>query len=313
MKQRNEVGERVRGSGSQSSPGRPLAVVRRILGHEAAEGRKGGVFLRLLGWQLMKRAVKRPVVVRAFGEGVIRCWPDSALSGAMIYHGLPDWHEMHFLKRVLRPGDGFLDIGANIGVYSVLASTCVMPGGRIEAFEPDPTLFARLLENFGLNGIPPSGAHNVAIGETSGVIGFCGGKDAVGAVESAHAPGNIRVPMRRLDEVASGAFVIAKVDIEGYELAALKGAGRLLQSDGVQCWLLETNGASQRYGASRTELHSFLGTFGYQLYSVANSGRTLQKLAFGGPYPANALAVRDPDWLRERLGDIQVVAEPTSS
>jgi hypothetical protein len=48
--------------------------------------------------------------------------PDSKFSSLVFYTKLPDWDEMNFLLRVLRPGDGFVDIGANVGFYTLLAS-----------------------------------------------------------------------------------------------------------------------------------------------------------------------------------------------
>ena len=67
----------------------------------------------------------------------LRCYPDSPSASAMIYcHDSPDFHEMNFIRRYLRAGDTFLDIGANIGVYSLLAASRVGPSGRVVAFEP---------------------------------------------------------------------------------------------------------------------------------------------------------------------------------
>src|SRR5205823_143519 len=57
----------------------------------------------------------------------------------------------HFLCRILRPGMVFLDIGANIGQYTLLASQRVGPVGDVHAFEPHPTLFDVLVRNVDRN------------------------------------------------------------------------------------------------------------------------------------------------------------------
>ena len=64
--------------------------------------------------------------------------------------GLSDWHEMNLLLRYLRPGDEFIDIGANIGIYSLLAGSRVGLDGKVYCFEPDTITFHKLKQNIQL-------------------------------------------------------------------------------------------------------------------------------------------------------------------
>jgi hypothetical protein len=69
----------------------------------------------------------------------LRCYPHSTSASGVIYCGLPEWAEMRFLLDYLRPGEGFVDVGANIGTYSLLAAS--VPDVVAWAFEPsrDPS------------------------------------------------------------------------------------------------------------------------------------------------------------------------------
>ena len=55
-----------------------------------------------------------------------------------------EWDELRYLQNKLRPGDVFIDVGANIGLWTLVAATSVGPSGRVFSFEPNPTTFDRL-------------------------------------------------------------------------------------------------------------------------------------------------------------------------
>ena len=67
-----------------------------------------------------------------------------------IYDGVHEWEELQFCLRYLRPGDHFVDVGANVGVFSTLVGTRI-PGVRITAVEPFPPVREDLLANLALN------------------------------------------------------------------------------------------------------------------------------------------------------------------
>lgn len=74
----------------------------------------------------------------------------------LFFPHLYDPAELAFMRQHLRPGDTFLDCGSHIGLYSLVASPCVGPNGRVIAVEPTPTTYARLVGHLRANG-----AHNV--------------------------------------------------------------------------------------------------------------------------------------------------------
>jgi FkbM family methyltransferase len=284
-------------------------VLRHLVTHPATRGRRLAALYRYAAWQARKRLRPEPVTIDAFDGARLRCHPDNTATSSVIYLGWPDWHEMHFLRRILRPGDTFLDIGANVGVYSVLAARCIQPGGTLHAIEADPLLVQRLEENLRLNGFSSESVHAVAVGESSGICRFEIDRDTVGNVLPSSAPGGADLPMRRLDDLftAYEPFTIAKLDIEGYELQALRGAERLLRAQRPRCWLIETNRAAERYGTTREPLQALLAEHGFRLYAIEDRGNALRPIPPGGPYPENALAAADLDWLRQRIPGLRVI------
>jgi FkbM family methyltransferase len=285
-------------------------VLRHLVTHPATRGRPLAALYRYAAWQARKRLQGEPITIDAFDGARLRCHPDNTATSSVIYLGWPDWHEMHFLRRALRPGDGFLDIGANVGVYSVLAARCVQPGGTVHAIEADPLLAERLQENLRLNGLPPDSVHAVAVGESTGTCRFQIDADTTGGVLLPDTPGGVDVPLRRLDELfpSPGALTIAKLDIEGYELQALRGAEGLLRARRPRCWLIETNRASESYGTTREPLQALLADHGFRLYAIEERGNALRPIPPGGPYPENALATADLDWLSQRIPGLRVFA-----
>lgn len=287
-----------------------LRLTKALTTHESA---RFGVSLRPLvrfaWWQLRRRLTARPMRRTVFNGGQLLCYPENSASNAVIYFGWPDWHEMHLLEQVLRPGDGFIDVGANVGVYSVLAATVVMPEGRVLAVEPEPTLAARLAENFRLNGLDTRDVRPVALGEAEGTVSFEIERDTVGRVVEGRQDGAELVPLRRLDDVVGpdfDDFAIGKIDVEGYELQVLRGATKLLEARRPRAWLVETNRRCEAYGSTRAELQELLASHGYSLYQVSDGGNRLLPIPHGGPYPANAFAVADTPWLLDRHPRLQI-------
>ena len=289
-----------------------FSVCRRLAVHESATlGISLLPIARFAAWQVRKRLSDKPTDVSAFGSGRLRCYPDAHATNAVLYHGWPDWNEMRLLALALRPGDGFVDAGANVGVYSVLASTRVMPGGRVIAVEPEPSVAARLRENFRLNGLITDDVHEVALGAAPGTLRFELGRDCTGRIVPPEASGGVEVPVRTLDAVIGDddldRLAFGKLDVEGFELQALRGAARLLAARRPRGWILETNARCVEYGTTRRELHELLQSHGYMLAAVEHGGSRLRRLPLGGPYPQNSLAISDLGWLRSRVPHLEVV------
>lgn len=245
-----------------------LKVLRYIWTHPANRGSRFNSIYLAFKWQIMKRFISKYVDIDVFNALKLRCYPDSPSASLVIYcNELPDYHEMKFMHRYLRPGDSFLDIGANIGVYSLYAASCIGMEGRVVAFEPGPKAHSRLLENISLNQLHNVVAHAFAVGNKSGSIDFLADCDTTNRIQSKEdfdIP-TIKVPIVRLDDVINFDCALGKMDIEGAELIALQGAEELLRAANPPIWLLELNGSLRAFNFTEEIFVSWLAKRGYGL------------------------------------------------
>lgn len=136
--------------------------------------------------------------------------------------------ERELLQRELKGGDVFVDVGANVGAYSLWVGPIIGPNGRIVAIEPQPSVLARLRANFALNPdfnaqIFPCGA-----GDSNGVMTLSVGSDNEGGASLATVGGGtdqvevaVRPLLNMVEEARLERIDALKIDIEGYEDRAL--------------------------------------------------------------------------------------------
>jgi FkbM family methyltransferase len=158
-----------------------------------------------------------------------------------IYAGLHEFSDVMFLLHFLREGDLFLDIGANVGAYTVLASGVCK--ASTSAFEPDPDTLLALRRNVSLNGLEDLVVLNAfALGHCEDELRFTVGLDTANRVAPA-GQGNVRmIHQQMLDAVMGDTTtpVMIKIDVEGYEENVLLGAQAVLARDHLQAIELET-------------------------------------------------------------------------
>lgn len=132
----------------------------------------------------------------------------------------------------LSPGMTALDVGANIGTFTLALAGAVGPAGRVLAFEPVAASYRLLETNLALNGLGQVTAHRVAVGAEAGTafvpvldLATAGNYGAAAlAPETAGTP----VPLVRIDDLDLPACHLIKADVEGHERAVLGGAGRTI-------------------------------------------------------------------------------------
>ncbi len=124
------------------------------------------------------------------------------MTGATVnlYCGLHEFNDMTFLIHLLREDDCFIDIGANIGSYTVLASAHV--GARTISIEPVPATFLNLVRNISINQINEKvTAHNIALGSKKGTINFTNAYDTMNHVSVPNEINTISVNVDTLDNI----------------------------------------------------------------------------------------------------------------
>jgi FkbM family methyltransferase len=151
-----------------------------------------------------------------------------------IYVGLHEFADMMLPLHLLREGDLFLDIGSNVGTYTILASG--VRRATTWAFEPDPETMAALKRNIDLNDLNGRVVvHELALGDTDGTVSFTRGLDTVNRVATGGEASVRTVPIKRLDTLTgNNRPLMIKMDVEGYEEPVVRGALGLLAGDSPQ-------------------------------------------------------------------------------
>jgi FkbM family methyltransferase len=209
-----------------------------------------------------------------------------------------------FLENHISPGMRIVDIGANLGLYSVLMARLAGPTGRVIAFEPDPELFASLQQNARLNGVRVEG-HNLALGAAAGELTLHksiinSGDNHLGALETPLFRRAVATTVVRLDDVLPQLAVdLIKIDVQGWELEVLRGMGATLAANpSVQIYFEFCPNGYARAGSSYGELIAFLRNAGLRIFATNDSTELddagIKRLAasFGRNGYANLLAAR---------------------
>jgi FkbM family methyltransferase len=243
-----------------------LATLKFIFNHPATRNDKWSAFWRFAGWQIQSRTFSRPVVY-PFVENS-RLLIHRGMTGATgnIYTGLHEFEDMMFLLHLLRPSDLFADVGANIGSYTILASSVTR--AKSISFEPVSATFLHLKHNVALNDIDAlTELHNAGVGKETGKLSFTSSYDTMNHViadPSQSIPGTIQVDIVTLDEVLKGRIpTLIKIDTEGFEMAVLEGASLTLKQPALISIIVELNGSCHRYGINERDIHAFISKQGF--------------------------------------------------
>ena len=218
-----------------------------------------------------------PVRTR-LGNGMTVTVPWNDDCGRAIWQcGYYESPSVHLIEKLLRPGMVFLDLGANIGQYSLVASRGVGPSGQVHSFEPDPETFRWLTRNVRRNRLENIYLNQVALFDEAGKRALylatpqdTGSKSF--AVPWTFSGETCEVACTTLDEYLGERRVervdVVKVDVEGSELPALVGgAGALFERSHKPILVVEFEERRQQaFGKSCAALAEFLTGQGYALF-----------------------------------------------
>ena len=239
----------------------------------------------------------RPLLATIEPDGLLlEVLPQEIGSRSIVYYGIYEYAPTQLVRSFLRPGDTFVDVGANIGYYSVVASALVGPRGRVVAFEPSARVRERLVRSASLNGFSQLEIRAEAVGATSGMLTLVepeSENQGLGFTTDDASAAGLRVRAVRLDDepFAGSPVALVKVDIEGGESAVFEGARALLSRDDAPAILFES------FQLERDR--RLLDELGYDIYAPCLTGGKLglrRALGAGSGYRAweapNYFAVR---------------------
>lgn len=199
-----------------------------------------------------------------------------------LWQGVFEPNECALLRTLIAPGMVVLDVGAHSGFHTLNASKLVGPAGRVISFEPSPRERERLRVHLRLNRCANVAVEAVALGEVPGegdLFVFDGRTTGCNSFHLASTAGarRVTVPIRTLDQYVANGVVdrvdFVKMDIEGAELSALRGAERLFRTlrPTLLCELHEKRTAPWGYGARA--IVDLVASWNYRWYLVEDGGR----------------------------------------
>lgn len=229
----------------------------------------------------------------------INLYKDSILS-RLIYDGF-EKEETDFIEKILKEGDVFVDIGTNIGLFSLLAAKIVGTEGKVLCFEPAPSTFYRLKENVTLNNFKNIHIKNIGLSDEPGELTFYVSNNGYDAWNS-FAPSqdnklesSIQVPVSTLDfelkDINKSKIKLVKIDVEGWEKFVLNGGKEFFIEFSPIVMVEFTESNTFNAGYSVHEIYDIMQDFGYVWYTVKNKTLILETKKLYYPYN-NLIAIK---------------------
>lgn len=278
-----------------------LKTIRTILSHPLNKNKKISALITFFRRGLAIR-IHPYAMVYPFVEN-ISLIVEKGMSSAelQVYTGLYDTNEMLFIMHFLRGEDTFVDVGANIGVYTVLASG--IAGANSIAYEPIPSTFGNMVRNINYNNLQAKAELiNCGVGDKKDKIVFSNSLDAINHVifEENFKGETIEIPVDSLDNMLAGKEIhVLKIDVEGYEANVINGASKTLENPKLNVVIMETNGLTDQYEFDKNYLHDRLVNFGFSPYDYFPKERRLEIIS--GTNPENTIYIRDIAFVRKRV------------
>lgn len=281
-----------------------LGALRFILGHPLLRGQRGRAIRRWVRWQLASRLMPFPVAAPFIaGSRLLICRGMTGATGNL-YAGLHDFQEMAFLLHLLRPADLFVDAGANVGTYTVLAAAAV--GCSAIAVEPVERTRRQLMENLWLNHVADRvTVAGCALGAHRGVVRVATSYGAMNRVLSDGEAGDtdtVEVEACTLDDLLDQREPrLIKIDVEGFEAQVIAGAAGALAKPTLKAVIMEMIGAGRRYGTDEQQTHHQMVMLGFEPCAYLPFERKLVRLGDTTTHGGNVLYVNDFNGVSETL------------
>ena len=291
-----------------------------------------GSFATTLASYLRHRAQQRRMrwwdAQRGKGRTCLKAYPifgartnlyfDSQLCRTLYVRGFKAFEacELEFVARFLRAGDVFLDDGANIGIYSLVAAKHVGPTGIIHSFEPQRKTYEWLQDNVAQSGHKNIVSYNLAISDFTGTSSLNVSLEGYDAWNSLSKPtrGSAfsveNVSTMRLDDfclskgLTAEAISMVKIDVEGWESHVLIGAEALLSHPNAPVLQIEFSAdACRNSGSSLDALANQVTRLGYALYLYDAPRKRLTRVHNSSDcVNQNVLGIKHPERVADRSG-----------
>lgn len=204
----------------------------------------------------------------------LRDWVDQFIYATGIY----EEPTAHLIAQLLQPGSTFVDVGANIGFFSLLAARIVGEKGRVLAFEPGPSQRKRLLTNIALNGLKNLSVAEQALSDVSEYVTLHLGPPNHSGISSLRTISpdlpSIIVQSLRLDDWWDETLPLhlVKLDVEGAEGKVLRGMASCIRRWRPDVVMEVTDEYLRQCGDSASDVCDWMRGHGYRMYMIDQCG-----------------------------------------
>jgi len=187
---------------------------------------------------------------------------DAGLVGN-IYYKLMDYEDSMFLIDHLKAEDVFVDVGANLGHYTMLASGVCK--SKSIAIEPIENTIIKLKENIKLNKLEEAVTIlNYGVGHKNETLNFTTNKTVMNSVSLVENENTIKIEVKTLNELLKNENpTFIKIDVEGYEYNVLKGASEVLNNNSLKYLLVEFNDSGSKFNLKDEDVFNIIKSYGF--------------------------------------------------
>ena len=233
-----------------------INTLKGIYYHPFNKGRRLYSLWAFFSWQIKSRFFKTSIIHQFTENSKLIVKNGMAGATGNIYSGLHEFEDMGFLLHFLRNNDLFIDIGANIGSYTVLASAEI--GSNVICIEPIPSTFEILKNNISINNVKlNTTALNIGLSSKEATLKFTKSLDTVNHVSTSIDSEFIEVKVNTLDNITLVLdLCLIKIDVEGFETEVLNGEKRVLENKNLEEIIIEVNGSGRRYELEKKKMNN---------------------------------------------------------
>jgi FkbM family methyltransferase len=255
-------------------------------------------------FSLFRPKSKRSLTVEILGQKFV-VDPQETIGRALVDFGLYDLALTEAIWRLTKTGDRVVDVGANIGYFSLVMGYRVGSYGMVHCFEPHPALQKKWQQH--LRKYAQCVLHPVALSSKEGQMDLYipvdfNKNEGIASLEKTKNSKVVQVPVRTLDRVVLDKKIqLIKIDVEGHELEVLKGAEKVLSVTEYVVF--------EDFQHSKSPVIDFLNSRGFKVFRLYKGFRGLQilKVEEGENLPLweppNYIACRDEAEMRRLLSD----------
>lgn len=287
-----------------------VKIITGIYRHPLNSRRKLKSLLIFMLWQLRSFFTHVPLVYNLTKNSKIFIYKSEPASSANLYYGLHEYSNMFFLMHYLKKNETFIDVGSNLGTFSILAS------GETECrsiiIEPIPQNVSLIRKNINLNGFENKiQIHELALGSQNEIgkitsdlrdqnFILSSSKNIVMAKDDYRSKA-LQVEIKQMDYLFSKENPsVIKIDVEGYESEVIAGAKQTLKKDSLKAIIIELRGiGNQRYKLNENLLERKLKDNNFEKFYYNPFSRQL--LSYDFDNISEPIFIRDKNLVEKRL------------